>query len=440
MLKQLQLENFKSFRKGQADFGPLTTIVGTNASGKSNLKDALRFLHGVGLGYQFSEILGGKSGPSAVMEWRGIRGGVGAVTFRNETQFTLGCSIVPQASAYTAHRRLWYAITVDVSDRRFGPRVVQEHLRTQEYLIAQKYGYLWDSHAPNDPPEQKSAHQIRIRHRRGGSHRKHGQVSECLSLMPAVAQIASDPEAPAASRRASAAVVDELRAIRFLDLDPDAMREPAQIGQTVLGDRGENLSAALNAISGDENLKQALLGWVRALTPLDVTDFAFETAFSDRVMVYLVESDGQRVSAQSASDGTLRFLAFAAALLNPISGRLFVFDELDNGIHPTRLHLLLQLAKQACRIRAVQVVGSTHNPAMLTFLDKEELAQALLLVRNEQTGESEIRRILDLPDIKRVLERKDLGRLHASGWLESAVYLNRPDEDEATDREVEEGQ
>jgi len=431
MLNRLKLENFKSFRDAAVDFGPLTVLVGTNASGKSNLKDALRFLHGVGLGYQVSEILGGKSGPSAVREWRGIRGGVGEIAISGESQFTIRCEVAPfRSKGPNTFGRLLYAITVDVSDRRFGPRVIKESLKTLS-------SYIWDSHAPDDPPEQKSQHQLRIRHRRGGNHRKHGAVSECLSLMPAVTQFASDPEAPATARRASGAVVEVLRGIRFLDLDPDAMREPSQVGQTVLGDRGENLSAVLNAICADENLKAALLSWVRALTPLDATDFEFETAFSDRVMVYLLESGGGRISAQSASDGTLRFLAVAAALLTPDSGRFFFFDELDNGIHPTRLHLLLQLAKQACRQNGIQVVGSTHNPAMLTFLDADELERARLIVRNEQTRESEIYRILDLPDIKRVLERKDLGRLHASGWLESAVYFNRPDENPAETESAE---
>jgi len=38
---------FKSFHETMVDFGTLTVLVGTNASGKSNLKDALKFLYGV---------------------------------------------------------------------------------------------------------------------------------------------------------------------------------------------------------------------------------------------------------------------------------------------------------------------------------------------------------------------------------------------------------
>ncbi|MBK6580289.1 MAG: hypothetical protein IPG17_29820, partial [Sandaracinaceae bacterium] len=66
-------------------------------------------------------------------------------------------------------------------------------------------------------------------------------------------------------------IADALSSIRFLDLHPDAMREPSPPGVTILGDRGENLSSVLLAISSDPARKEALLGWVRALTPMDVT-------------------------------------------------------------------------------------------------------------------------------------------------------------------------
>jgi len=46
----------------------LTLVVGTNASGKSNLRDALRFLHGIGLGYPPAEILGEKYGPDGLLQ------------------------------------------------------------------------------------------------------------------------------------------------------------------------------------------------------------------------------------------------------------------------------------------------------------------------------------------------------------------------------------
>ncbi len=60
MITKLKLTNFKNFREGEVDFGPLSVLVGANATGKSNIRDALRFLHGIARGYTLAEIMGEK--------------------------------------------------------------------------------------------------------------------------------------------------------------------------------------------------------------------------------------------------------------------------------------------------------------------------------------------------------------------------------------------
>lgn len=60
MLKKLRLERFKNFQEAELTLGPLTVLVGTNASGKSNIRDAFRFLHGISRNYNLAEIFGEK--------------------------------------------------------------------------------------------------------------------------------------------------------------------------------------------------------------------------------------------------------------------------------------------------------------------------------------------------------------------------------------------
>ena len=62
MLASLRLRNFKNFKDETLRMGPFTVLVGANASGKSNVRDALRFLHGVGRAYRLADIIGGKYG------------------------------------------------------------------------------------------------------------------------------------------------------------------------------------------------------------------------------------------------------------------------------------------------------------------------------------------------------------------------------------------
>lgn len=57
MITRLRLQRFKSFEDATLELGPFTLLVGANASGKSNLRDAFRFLHGIGRGYSLAEII-----------------------------------------------------------------------------------------------------------------------------------------------------------------------------------------------------------------------------------------------------------------------------------------------------------------------------------------------------------------------------------------------
>ena len=61
MIKSVRMVNFKNFADETLRLGPFTVIVGANASGKSNIRDAFRFLHGIGRGYTLAEILGGST-------------------------------------------------------------------------------------------------------------------------------------------------------------------------------------------------------------------------------------------------------------------------------------------------------------------------------------------------------------------------------------------
>lgn len=418
MLDQLNLHHFKSFGSAEIEFGQLTLIVGTNASGKSNLRDALRVLHGIGLGYPLAEILGEKYGPGGILTWRGIRGGAREAAQFGHARFRIDCWV----------EGLYYSITIDLSKQNTGPQLADEWLYAG-------HAYLWDSSPEDDPVDQYNEHAISVRFPRGGAHRRHGPVSNYALNRPILAQIAEGRE-HAAAKKSGESVLEALRSIRFLDLDPDAMRIPSQPGQVILGDRGENLSSVLQAICSDDERRQTLLQWLRALTPMDAVDFEFVPDFSGRVLLHLVESSGAKVSAVSASDGTLRFLALIAALLSPDSGRIYFFEEFDNGIHPTRLHLLLQLVQQVCKQKDVQVIGTTHNPAMLAFLEEDALNHALLVYRRDGSG-SRVRKIVDLPDLRKILETQDLGRLHSTGWLENAAIFSEPEEGEADEEDAD---
>jgi predicted ATPase len=214
--------------------------------------------------------------------------------------------------------------------------------------------------------------------------------------------------------------------MRFLDLDPQSLRRPSIPGQMTLGDKGENLSSVLQAICKNPSGKETLMEWTRELTPLDVADLKFpEVSLDGKIQLQLVEQSGREISAESASDGTLRFLAIAAAVLGTEPARFYFFEELENGIHPNRAHLLVNLLQNATRKSGIQVVGTTHSPALLNFLDAQTLRDASLVYREGPV--SKIKSFADIPALSQMTPETRAGELFASGWFEDVASFMESD-------------
>lgn len=418
MLKKLRLTRFKNFADAELILGPFTLLVGTNASGKSNIRDAFRFLHGISRGYLLAEIIGEKYVEGGVLQWRGIRGGTREAAFQQSSSFALEVEfpVTEKGKDFDGT----YRIEIDVGENGRAPKVIAERL-----IVSGRAQYVFDSHPENNAPDQTDPFHLGVRLRKAGRSGYIGRQINFVNNRPVLYQVLDHPEVePQEVRDHARLALRALESMRFLDLNPDAMRLPSIPGQTILGDRGENLSSVLQAICEDSKMKQALAAWIRELTPMDATDFEFPADQTGKILVSLVEKSGQKTSAYSASDGTLRFLAMIAALIGPEPARFYFFEELDNGIHSTRLHLLLQLIERKVGEGSIQMVASSHSPQMLAALSRASLESASLVYRLADRPEARIKRILDLPEAKRIVEKQDIARLLASGWLEDAVMLS----------------
>ena len=171
---------------------------------------------------------------------------------------------------------------------------------------------------------------------------------------------------------------------RFFDWSLDALRQPCLPGQDMLSDNGRNLSSVLYAICQRAASKKGLLSWIQELTPMDAVDFEFPVDATGRILATLVERGKQKTTLASASDGTLRFLAFLAAFLGPNPSSFYFFEELENGIHPSRLGLLLDLIETQVTEKGIQVVATTHSPELLARLSKPTLEHASLVYRSAE--------------------------------------------------------
>ena len=122
MIKSLRLVNFKNFADETLNLGPFTLIVGANASGKSNIRDALRFVFGVGSGYTLAEILGGVNSTG----WEPIRGAANEIMRFGHDEFSLAIEIKSRKLPRIGVIELSYLIGIKQDDERGGIFQVSE--------------------------------------------------------------------------------------------------------------------------------------------------------------------------------------------------------------------------------------------------------------------------------------------------------------------------
>ncbi|MCY4535785.1 MAG: AAA family ATPase, partial [Bryobacterales bacterium] len=133
MINSLRLVDFKNFKDETLRVGPFTVIVGTNASGKSNIRDAFRFLHGIGRGYTLAEIVGGKYGPGGQIEWEEIRGTGREIIRFDQPAFglELGLTVADQTATYSVE------VSPEIGGRA-GFRITYERLRRGPSTVFEK--------------------------------------------------------------------------------------------------------------------------------------------------------------------------------------------------------------------------------------------------------------------------------------------------------------
>ena len=418
MITSLRLVDFKNFADETLRTGPFSIIVGENASGKSNIRDALRFLHGIGRGYTLAEIIGGNAGTGDKVKWAPIRGTSNEIIRFGQLGFSLEVELkIGEGNAI-------YSIRVERDeDSPTEFRVTEEKLRCfgSGYIYASRPDELDPVRAQNDDAR------LLIRMESPGEQSKCGLRIKARADQPVLTQIREHENACRRNKSIVNSVISALAGIRFLDPVPDLMREPAFPGQTVLGDSGENLPTVLQEICMDPKREAVLYDWVCELTPMDVKNFNFprDPFNAECVQLVIGETNGREVSAFSASDGTLRFLAVLAAMMGnrPASSSLYVFEDIDNGIHPSRVWLLIDLIEGLAAKGGCQVITTTHSPDLLTMIGDDTFNNTSVVCRLPDTDDAIIRRICDLPRSKALRQSQGLGRLHTSGWMEDALVF-----------------
>jgi len=417
-IQELRAINFKSFHEAELRLSPLTMLIGANASGKSNLVESIRLLRWLARGGRLDEV-------ARALEYRelAVRGSLADLTWDGRPFFDLGCSV------RGAGLGAWTEFDAQMLTRDSGIRVWYEavkdlHRRSPLYSI--------------EKAASAGGHDIAVAYNNFAKGGRKPQIT-CTDQQLVLTQLGTPARFGEAHQRSqkvipkvTGAFRDALGAICFLDPVPAAMRGYANLADKTLAEDGRNLSSVLFHLCQRAEQKSDVLAFVRALPEQDIADISFVETPRNEAMVQLEESfAGQRLKrdAPVLSDGTLRVLAVAAALLSAREGSLIVIEEIDNGVHPSRAALLLEGILRIARARSLHVLLTSHNPALLDALPTEAVPKVACCYRDPEKGDSRIVHVEDLPSAPELLARGPLGGLMTNGVLDRYLKDTRKPEE-----------
>jgi len=119
---------------------------------------------------------------------------------------------------------------------------------------------------------------------------------------------------------------------------------------------------------------------------------------------------GLEVPSWMASDGTLRLLALTLPAYLPDLAGVYLIEEPENGIHPRAVDTAYQSLSS---VYDAQVLLATHSTVILSMVE----ADKVLCFAKTPTGETDIVRGSDHPNLREWKGETDLGTLFASGIL-----------------------
>jgi predicted ATPase len=409
MLKRLFLKNWKSFRYAELPLYPLTVLIGTNASGKSNLVEAFEFLKRIVDGHQTETALAGDKILAP------IRGGVSWAALKPEPEFTLKALVRGEGEQID----YLYGITVETKPDAM---ILEEKITCREYQRDKKTiiferdfvtSYI-DSKCDRENILKISTHYKNARWTLPSNNKSILTYFKNTYVLDNVSEVNH--------------VIGNLEKIYIFNPIPAKMRSFSRLSKTLEND-ASNLAGVIAGLSSrkQEEVEHTLSEYARGLPAGNILKVWAERVgrYASDAMLYCEEewTNGQvqEIDARSMSDGTLRFLAIMTALLTIPEGSQLIFEDVDNGLHPSRAELLAKMLREIGRKRQIDILVTTHNPALLDAFGADIVPSVIVVHRDITTGESKLTRLQDIESLPKLMVTGALGQLTTEGAIEKSL-------------------
>lgn len=384
MITKIEIDGFKTFAGFQMEFAPLTVIAGTNASGKSNLFDAMQLLSRI-VDMDLKTAFSNQRGDAIELFTR-------YEDFTSSDKISLAVELLidrnikdkfggEESLKYT---RLRYEITVQqiINERGIHDLIVTSELlvplrhkedKWVEVYINKKNVDTWRPRVTTGkrgiPYIDTDDHGINLRQDGKGGIKKEFPLNKNNNITQSIISVVNSVDFPHAL-----AAKEEIKNWHFLQLNPEDLRRPSSyLAKDALTHTGENLAAVLHRIySTDPELQYDITRRLNELLP-SITDVNIIDDKAGKQFVLQVKtSDGREFTSRVLSEGTLRLLTLCVFLYDPNYNGLLCFEEPENGVHPARMKLTAEILidlvtdfDNSSDTKQRQVIINTHSPVLV---------------------------------------------------------------------------
>ncbi|HQU82515.1 MAG TPA: AAA family ATPase [Pyrinomonadaceae bacterium] len=391
MITKIKINGFKTFHNFEMEFSPLTIVAGVNASGKSNLFDALQLLSRLAetdLKTAFKE----QRGESSELFTNYGEDESGESLYADEITFSVEMLIDKKVKdnwggeATLKYTRLRYDLCIrrdkdsrgidnlfvkyeklekldsskDQWEKVFIPSEVSDNWRPKVITGKRSKPYIYT--------EEKSG-VITIKLPQDG--KPGGKETAANAIAQTVLSGTNSVDFPHVF-----AAREEMRNWKFLQLNPQSLREPTRqdLGsQDTITQTGENLAAALYRIKLDEeSLLKHISRRLNKLLPQITEVQVHDDKANKQYIIKVKNDDGREFSSRVLSEGTLRLLTLCILQYDENHKGLICFEEPENGIHPFRLKAMAELLKDLSvdfadvEMPLRQIIVNTHSPVLVS--------------------------------------------------------------------------
>ena len=389
LIQRLKISGMLSFGPKGIDLPmePLNVLIGPNGSGKSNFIEALALL---------------QAAPHDLSAPVRRMGGISEWLWKGDD--TPGAAVVDALISFPhGPMPLRHVLEIGQQGERFEVR--DERIENERPNASQTEPYFYYRFQRGDPVINDFIDEL------GGPRKERKLRRSTVHPEGSILSQRDDPDL----YPELAWLQEQYRRIRLYrnwEFGPSArLRQPPRADEpsTFLTERGENLPLVLSKLRGDSRQR-----FVKSLQQLydGIVNFQVEVGRGGAELFVVEQGAGERyIPASRLSDGTLRYMALAAILLDPEPPPLVVIEEPELGLHPDVVLCIGEMLIQAAE--RTQLVVTTHSRVLINAL--EDYASSVVICE-KRDGQTEMKR-LDPERLEQWLEKYSLGYLWSIGEL-----------------------